>query len=106
MKRRLLQIMGQAALAILRKVDHYVAGSQSGFTFEEEVEDPYRAFKVLRDRGGILRSYSQRGWMVLGFEEAQALFRDQRFGSDIRKNKFVSRVLRLASGGATGSLSG
>lgn len=99
MKRKLLQIMGQAAFAVLRKVDYYITGSNSGFTREEEVEDPYRTLKVLRDRGSILRTYTNRGWMVLGFEEAQALFKDQRFGSDIRKNKFLSSMLRFASDG-------
>ena len=66
MKRKLLQIMGQAALAILRKVDYYVAGSNSGFTFEEEVEDPYRAYKVLRSRGGILLRPARSTFTCLG----------------------------------------
>ncbi len=99
MKRKLLQVIGQFVITILRKVDYYFTGGSSGLTFEEEIEDPYRAFKLMRARGNIVRTYMQRGWMVLGFEEAQTVFRDQRFGSDIRKNKFLVSVLRLASDG-------
>ena len=35
----------------------------------------------------------------LGFEEAQALFLDKRFGTDLRKNKFLTKMIRLASAG-------
>ena len=37
--------------------------------------------------------------MVLGFEEAQALFKDTRFGSDLRKNSFLTKAMRFAADG-------
>ncbi len=61
MKRKLRQIMAQAALAILRKVDYYVAGSNPGYTFEEEVEDPYRTCKV--PRKGQYSANLQPAWL-------------------------------------------
>lgn len=97
MKRTLLLALGRILLPILRFFDHFT-GSRSGMTPEEEVRDPYAMWRTLRSRGNVLRSYTNRGWMVLGFEEAQLLFRDSaRFGSDIRKNRFLSGAIRTAS---------
>ena len=97
MKRKLLLALGQLALSILRRVDYYFTGSNSGIPLEEEIRDPYKVWKILRSKGSILRSFTYRGWMVLGFEEAQQLFKDTRFSSDTRKNKFISRAMKTAS---------
>jgi len=99
MKRKILITLGRAVLFILHTFDWLFTGSVSGRTRDEQTQDPYIGFKLLRSRGGVLRSYVNRGWMAVGFEEAQAIFLDsERFGSDIRKNKFLSRVIRAASG--------
>ena len=97
MKRKLLLALGQLALSILRRVDYYFTGSNSGIPLEEEIRDPYKVWKILRSKGSILRSFTYRGWMVLGFEEAQQLFKDTRFSSDTRKNKFISKAMKTAS---------
>lgn len=97
MKRKLLLALGQLAFSILRRVDYYFTGSNSGIPLEEEIRDPYKVWKILRSKGSILRSYTYRGWMVLGFEEAQQLFKDTRFSSDTRKNKFITRAMKTAS---------
>ncbi len=100
MKRKLIQLLGQIALVVLRQVDKVFTGSVSGMSPEDEVRDPYTAFGILRARGHIQRSYMNRGWMVLGFDEAQEVFKDtSRFSSDLRKNKFLSRMIRIASDG-------
>lgn len=97
MKRKLILAIGQIAFYILRKVDYYISGSNTGISPEEEVRDPYAVWRILRAKGNILRSYTNRGWLVLGFEEAQQLFKDSRFGSDARKNRFISGAMRAAS---------
>jgi cytochrome P450 len=99
MKRKLLQAIGQLVMAILRKADYFITGSNTGISIEEERKDPYSVYKILRSRGRILRSYTNRGWMVVGFDEAQELFLDSRFGSDLRTNKPLSRMIRLAADG-------
>ena len=99
MKRKILIALGKGVLFILHLFDLLFTGSVTGRTKDEQTRDPYIGFKILRSRGGVLRSYASRGWMAVGFEEAQAIFLDsERFGSDIRKNKFLSRVIRAASG--------
>jgi pimeloyl-[acyl-carrier protein] synthase len=97
MKRGILKVLAQALLYGLRLADRFITGSNSGIPLEEELRDPYSVYKILRERGSILRSYSNRGWLVLGFDEAQQLFRDPRFSNDTRKNKFLSNALRAAS---------
>lgn len=99
MKRKLIQLLGRLAFLVLKQADRIFTGSVSGMSPEEEVRDPYTAFGIMRSRGRIQRSYMNRGWLVLGFEEAQTLFKDPRFSTDLRKNKFVTRMLRFASNG-------
>ena len=97
MGRKILKLLGQALFSILKLADRFITGSNSGIPFDEELRDPYSVYKILRNRGNILRSYSNRGWLVLGFDEAQQLFRDPQFSNDTRKNQFVSKALRAAS---------
>jgi pimeloyl-[acyl-carrier protein] synthase len=67
---------------------------------EEEFRlDPYESYDRIRNRGPIIRSYANQGWIVNGFEEVQALLLDGRVSSDIRRNKFFYRLLRVASNG-------
>jgi cytochrome P450 len=99
MKRRLLQWLGRTALATLRKLDYYFTGSVAGVPPEEALRDPYRVYGLYRQHGNVIRTLANRGWMVLGFEEVQALFRDPRVGSDLRKNRFLTRMMRLAADG-------
>ena len=97
MKRKMLLAAATVVISVLRLMDRYISGSRLDISDEEEVRDPYKMWRVLRSRGNVLRSYSNRGWMALGFEEVQALFRDPRFSSDIRTNKFISGAMRAAS---------
>ncbi len=99
MKKKVLQFLGVAAIRCLQFLDRFLTGSHVGIPLEEEIRDPYPGYKILRERGHILRSLTYRGWMVLGFEEVQALFNDRRFGSDLRKNTFLTKTLRLAADG-------
>jgi cytochrome P450 len=97
--KKLLQTSAGALLAVLRGLDRFLYGSVSPLSQTESNRDPYRAYRSGLSRGPILRSLSNRGWLVLGFEEAQALFLDPRFSSDVRTNKFVSRLIRATAGG-------
>lgn len=99
MKRKLFQIMGGLAIFVLRYADRWINKSATARSFEQEIQDPYQSYAILRARRSIHRSFVNRGWLVLGFEEAQAVFRDPRFGSDIRDNKFLTNMIRLAADG-------
>ncbi len=97
MKRKLLLALGQVAFFVLRIADRLITGSNHGIPIEEDLRDPYRGWNMLRNKAKVLRTYTNRGWMVLGFEEAQQLFLDPRFSSDIRRNKFLTRTIKAAS---------
>ena len=94
------QAIISSATAVLRTADRYISGSNTGASPEELQQDPYTVFAGMRTRGRVLRSYAMRGWYVLGFEEAQAAFREPRIGSDISRNPFVVRALRAIADGA------
>jgi cytochrome P450 len=98
-KARFTGFIGKIALAVLRTVDRYTNGSDSGRTAEQARQDPYTGLRRARERGPILRSYANRGWVVLGFDAAQAIFKDPRFGSDMRRNKWLTRALRAGANG-------
>ncbi len=66
---------------------------------EEFWLDPYESYDRMRERGRVIRSYANQGWLVNGFEEVQQLLLDNRLSSDIRRNKFFYRLLRVASNG-------
>ena len=92
-------MLGTVISTVLGFADRLITKSKTHRTFEEEVADPYPSYKLARVYGNVLRSYQNRGWLVLGFEEAQSLFLDRRFGSDLRKNRFLSNMMRLAANG-------
>ncbi len=94
---RLFQAFSSAGLRILRFADRHFNGSSLGIDPAQARQDPYSGYRTLRSHGGVLRSFANRGWMILGYEEVQSVFKDPRFGSDLRKSKFLSRALRAAS---------
>lgn len=97
--KKLLQTFAGALLAVLRQLDRVLYGSVSPLSQGEANRDPYRAYRNGLSHGRVLRSLSNRGWLVMGFEEVQALFLDSRFSSDVRTNKFISRLVRAAAKG-------
>ncbi len=99
LKQASIQAAISTATAVLRTADRYVSGSNTGASAEELKLDPYPALATMRERGRVLRSYMNRGWWVLGFEEAQAAFKDSRLASDIRRNPFIVRMLRAVANG-------
>jgi hypothetical protein len=60
MKRKILRVLALPLLYVLRLADRFITGSNSGISFEEELRDPYRVYKILRERGNILRFFSNR----------------------------------------------
>ena len=46
-----------------------------------------------------MRSYQNRGWMILGYDEIREMFRDPRFARDMRVNPFLVKMIRFAAGG-------
>ena len=61
--------------------------------------DPYSTYNTLRDRGAVMRSAANKGWIVTGYSEVGSLLKDQRISSDIRKNTFMVRLLKFATAG-------
>jgi len=89
----------QLTLWSLRKFDRWRAGNPPMRSDEEFWLDPYESYDRMRERGRVIRSYANQGWLVNGFEEVQQLLLDNRLSSDIRRNKFFYRLLRVASNG-------
>jgi len=102
--KKVLQNVAGFGLSVLRRLDRVLYGSISPLSQTESNRDPYEAYRNSLSHGPVLRSLSNRGWLVFGFEEAQALFLDTRFSSDVRTNKFISRLVRAAAGGGRVSL--
>ncbi|MBT6586663.1 MAG: cytochrome P450 [Gammaproteobacteria bacterium] len=100
LRRTLLQALGTASFKVLRQFDRLVGNGYSGMTPEEAVEDPYKEYKYFREKSPVLRTHTNRGWYVLGYEQVQAAFKDPRFSSDVRNNKFLTRMMRVAADGA------
>ena len=73
-KRKILLAIAQVVIFTLRLADRFISGSNTGATLEEELEDPYKVYKSLRKKAPMLRSYLNRGWIVLGFDEVQELW--------------------------------
>ena len=76
-----------------------LSGQTHGLPADEFHRNPYKGYRILLDREPVMRSYQNRGWMILGHEEIREMFRDPRFGSDMRVNKFLVRLIRLAAKG-------
>src|SRR5262245_12413034 len=102
MKKIVLRILSstmQIGMWVLRRVDYYFGKSVVSLNPPPGSIDPYHTFNTLRERGPILRSYANSGWIVTGYKEVTELLRDPRASNDIRSNKFLARVVRFRSGG-------
>ncbi|MFT7684823.1 MAG: pimeloyl-[acyl-carrier protein] synthase [Candidatus Azotimanducaceae bacterium] len=89
----------QMALWTLRRYDYYINRSLIKLNNPNHYDDPYLTYNTLRDRGTVMRSSANRGWIVTGYNEVTSLLKDQRISSDIRKNAFMVRLLKFASAG-------
>ncbi|MBV1877766.1 MAG: cytochrome P450 [Pseudomonadales bacterium] len=89
----------QAALWSLRRYDYYVNNSIVHLRNPTFYDNPYPTYNILRKRGTILPSASNRGWIVTGYEDIETLLRDKRISSDLRKNTFIMRLIKYAAGG-------
>ena len=96
---RAFQVSSNAALHVLRRLDRYINGSNTGRTVAEARLDPYTGYAMLRERGPVLRSFASRGWFVVGFDAVRDAFKHPLLSNDVRKNRFLVRVLSAASGG-------
>ena len=99
LKTRAFQLSSHAALVVLRRLDRYVNGSNTGRSVAQARLDPYTGYAMLRERGPVLRSFASRGWFVVGFDAVRDAFKHPLLSNDVRKNRFLVRVLSAASGG-------
>ena len=99
LKSTLLRNLGSASIQVLQFVDRMIVAPGEYPGVEQNIKHPYTWFKVLRERSPVIRSYANRGWFILGFEQVQAAFLEPRFSSDMRGNKFLEQVLRSAADG-------
>jgi len=84
---------------VLRRFDRWSAGNPPMRPSTAYQADPYPSFSQMRERGNILRSYANQGWLVLGYDEVQALLLDKRFSTDARNNRFFYNLARIACAG-------
>ena len=96
---RVLNAAMQLALWVLKRVDYYFGETVVSLS-AGSLENPYPQFNTVRERGPILRSYLNNGWVVTGYDEVTELLRDQRVSNDFTKNAFLVRIVRLAARGA------
>ncbi len=93
----LLKAIG-ASLWLLRRIDRLRFGrrvrSDEAFRLS-----PYESYESLRAHGNIVRSYANQGWLVNGYEEVQQVLLDPRFSNDLRRNRFIFSLLKVASNG-------
>lgn len=99
MKKILMQTVGSLVTSILRWIDYRFYHSSTAMTDDEVIANPYTHYNEIRSHGKFLRSQRNRGWMALGYDEVQAVLRENRLGADMRKNEFVSKMIRLAAEG-------
>ncbi|MEM7019258.1 MAG: cytochrome P450 [Pseudomonadota bacterium] len=94
----LMSMVIQAALWVFIRIDYYFTKSRVSVSDHKQFADPYSVYNTLRERGAILRSYSNNGWMILGYKEVEELFKDRRLSNDVKHNAFFTRLLDSASG--------
>ena len=99
LRRKLPQALGTALFKVLRQLDRLVGNGYSGMTPEEAVEDPYKGYKCFRKKSPVFRTHTNRWWYILGYEQVQTAFKDPRFSSDVRNNRFLTRIMRIAADG-------
>ncbi len=101
MKDIVLKILNAGMLAafwVLRRVDYYFGQTMVSLDPAEALEDPYPMINTVRERGTVLRSYLNNGWIVTGYDEVTALLRDERVSNDFSQNAFLVRLTRFAVG--------
>jgi cytochrome P450 len=86
------------AMWLLRRFDRYVVGSTQLRSPQAFREDPYPSFEYIRSKGNIVRSHSNRGWLLVGYDEVQSVLRSPKVSSDLRRNKFFLWLLDAATG--------
>ena len=87
-----------SAMWILRRVDRKFLGSSSRRPDDQFRLDPYTSFRLVQNRGPVLRSYANRGWVVTGYPEVQDALRNPLLSSDLRRNRFFLWLLQAATG--------
>ena len=98
-KKTLFRAAAQVALHVLNTINVISYGQGAHPGKEENCKNPYTWLKNLHSKAPVLRSYANRGWIVLGYDEVQAVFKDPRFSSDMRNNQFIVSILRAAADG-------
>ena len=99
LKNQIFNKASVAALSVLRLADIYISKSNMGRPLAVARRDPHPGYAHLRKQGPIVRSYASRGWLVVHFDAVQQASKDPRFGNDMRKNRFLTQVLRAAADG-------
>jgi len=84
---------------LLRRIDGKLLGTSALRSAEDFRRDPYPSWELIRDKGPVLRTYANRGWLVLGQEAAQQILRSPDFSNDIQRGRFITSVLRAATQG-------
>ena len=95
---QIMSIAAQATLWSLKRYDYYVNQSVVSLNNPGFYDNPYPTYTTLRNRGAILPSAANRGWIVTGYAEIEELLRDKRISNDLRKNKFMAGLLKFAAG--------
>lgn len=99
MKKQLAQTISDLIMSTLHWVDYHFTGSAANMAPQASINDPFTYYNQIRENGKFLRSLRNRGWMALGFDEAQAVLKDRRLGADLRKNAFLTKMIRMAANG-------
>ena len=99
LKSALLRTIGSSSIRLLQFVDIVKIGLNKFPGKDQNIKNPYIWYNILREQAPVLRSYANRGWLVLGYEQVQAAFLDPRLSSDMRGNKFIVQLLRAAADG-------
>ncbi len=89
----------QGSLWLMRRYDLLINKSVASINNPNYFDNPYTTYKTLRERGVLLRSAQNRGWITFSYDECKTLLSDKRVGSDIRNNTFLVNVVRHATGG-------
>ncbi len=84
---------------ILRRIDGKLLGTSALRSAADFRRDPYPSWELIRDKGPVLRTYANRGWLVIGQQAAQEILRSPDFSNDIQRGRFITSVLRAATEG-------
>jgi cytochrome P450 len=95
---RVLNILMQGLLRVFGRIDYHIVGSLPDPATLADLQDPYPGINAVRERGTVLRSYTNNGWIVTGYDEVTGLLRDERVTSDFSQNGFIKFIMRLAVG--------